>query len=174
MYSAYNPRPRLSSSSNTSIETISEAQSDSDAEFTLLEGSSLASDSFAWSSSEISIGRERRESTRNNASPSAAIVARRPLPLMAFFAYLLAAEDATLRLIEHPHPTDSPLFPGPPLAHPASEVQSPDTQHGLFRLLGHRPRALRDGDDSAFVPPNAFASSPFHILCSWVEALLSR
>lgn len=185
MYTAYNRRllPSPHASVDEIFDEISESHSDSDAEFMLFEGSeSLTSGSFDWSSSEISTERERRDPPLDDAPHAVAATTigaypRRPIPLMAWFAFLLAADDATLHLLEHPHSMQSPLFPGPSLERPVPETDPPDTQHGLYRL-SHRPRALRDGAavalDSTFVASNPFAAaSPFHIL-SWVKALLAR
>ncbi|KAJ6477404.1 hypothetical protein C8R47DRAFT_1323368 [Mycena vitilis] len=104
-------------------------------EFTLLEGSSVTS--FGWSDSDISLPQQPAAAP----SPSPTIVTvypRRAVPLLGFFAALLAIDDTTLHLLEHSHPTQSPLFAGPALTQPGIEQDTPDTQHGLFRLLTQR------------------------------------
>ncbi|KAJ7675789.1 hypothetical protein DFH06DRAFT_1317934 [Mycena polygramma] len=109
-------------------------------EFTLLEGSSVTS--FGWSDSDISLPQQPAAAP----SPSPTIVTvypRRTIPLLGFFAALLAIDDATLHLLEHSHSTQSPLFTGPALTQPGIEQDTPDTQHGLFRLLTPRSGVLR-------------------------------
>ncbi|KAJ7134658.1 hypothetical protein C8R44DRAFT_771084 [Mycena epipterygia] len=171
--SMYAVRQRPASGSNVADEPVllvfpspNVSLSDiSDSQFTLLEGSS---DSFLWSDSEVSTP---QHPPAPPATPQPVLYPRR-IPLLAFWASLLAIDDATLHLLAHPR-THSPLFPGPPLAHPDAD---PDTQHGLLRL-GRRRRALEDGMavafDSVFVPANPFVS-PFHLVHSWAKTLLTR
>lgn len=134
---AYAPRQRLPTPADTPLLVFpSPNASVSDvSEFTLLEGSSS---SFVWSDDDI-IESPVQHSRPASPPPHPALVYRRPVPLLAFIASLLAVDDATRQLLEHPSHCSS-LFPGPALAPPAPEADTPDTQHGLFRLLRHRRR----------------------------------
>ncbi|KAJ7672793.1 hypothetical protein B0H17DRAFT_1208656 [Mycena rosella] len=135
------PSPPLSSLSDSS-------------EFTLLEGSAS---SFVWSDlDDESLSHSQSEShpvseSSSSTSPPPVLrapiadvavdtPAQQPVPLLAFVASLLAVDHTTIQLLADPAhpPPDSPLFPGPPLApaHPTPDADPPDTQHGLFRLLG--------------------------------------
>jgi hypothetical protein len=144
-----------------------ESVSDLSLEFTLLEGSELTS--FV-SDSEISLSEQSAPTP--SFVPTVLTIYPRRIRLLAFFASLLAVDETTLHLLEQPPShLQSPLFPGPPLTHPGVEPDAQDSQHGLFRLLSHRPRIFKDIPDSNL--NFAFAVvSPFHIVQSCTKTLL--